>query len=268
MPNRILKDSICTSPNIDALSIDAEVFFYRLMVQCDDFGRMDARLPVLRSRCYPLRLDSFTDAIIGNLLNELVHNGLVTVYEVAGRPYLEMVTWHKHQQVRAKRSKYPQPIAFDINCDQLQSNAPVIQSNPIQSESKSESNDTPTKSEVKLSAHQEIFGALTEVCVLDGKLKATQIGRTAKQLADAGYTAQQVVHFGQWWRVNDWRGKKGNPPTLPQVVELIKQSTVHQMNGNGRNGNGNGRQTEDWDAYAKSLPLDNLGKYDEEPVTF
>jgi len=109
---------------------------------------------------------------------------------------------------------------------------------------------------------------LTEVCVLDGKLKATQIGRTAKQLADAGYTAQQVVHFGQWWRVNDWRGKKGNPPTLPQVVELIKQSTVHQMNGNGRNGNGNGRQTEDWDAYAKSLPLDNLGKYDEEPVTF
>ena len=39
MPNRILKDSICTSPNIDTLSREAEVFFYRLLVQCDDHGR-------------------------------------------------------------------------------------------------------------------------------------------------------------------------------------------------------------------------------------
>ena len=52
MPNRILKDSICTSPNIDALSLEAETFFYRLLVQCDDYGRMDARPAILRARCY------------------------------------------------------------------------------------------------------------------------------------------------------------------------------------------------------------------------
>ena len=51
MPNRILKDSICTSPNIDRVDRDAEVFFYRLIVRCDDFGRMDARLPILRAKC-------------------------------------------------------------------------------------------------------------------------------------------------------------------------------------------------------------------------
>lgn len=43
MGNRILKESICTSENIDALSYFQEVFFYRMIVKCDDFGRVDAR---------------------------------------------------------------------------------------------------------------------------------------------------------------------------------------------------------------------------------
>ena len=35
MPNRILKDSICTSETIEGLTDAEEVFFYRLLVQCD-----------------------------------------------------------------------------------------------------------------------------------------------------------------------------------------------------------------------------------------
>jgi hypothetical protein len=137
MPNRILKDSICTSPNIDRLSRDAEVFFYRLIVQCDDFGRMDARLPILRAKCYPLQIDKTSEGDVGRWLAELVRCELVTLYTVTGQAYLQMRTWERHQQVRAKRSKYPDMIAHEINCNQLQSNVPEnpIQSNPIQSES-------------------------------------------------------------------------------------------------------------------------------------
>jgi DnaD/phage-associated family protein len=136
MPNRILKDSICTSPNIDALSREAEAFFYRLLVQCDDFGRMDARPAILRARCYPLRLDAVTDKNVSTWLGELVRADLVLLYSVEDRPYLQMRTWERHQQVRAKRSKYPDPITFASNCNQVQSNVPEYEyESGIQSES-------------------------------------------------------------------------------------------------------------------------------------
>ena len=38
MPNRILKESICTSESLVGLSAEAEVLFYRLIVKADDFG--------------------------------------------------------------------------------------------------------------------------------------------------------------------------------------------------------------------------------------
>ncbi len=137
MPNRILKDSICTSPNIDALSREAEVFFYRLLVQCDDYGRMDARPAILRAKCYPLQVDTVSRDDIRRWFAELVQAELITPYSANGGDYLQMRTWERHQQIRAKRSKYPDMIASDINCNQMIADAPVIQSNPIQSESES-----------------------------------------------------------------------------------------------------------------------------------
>ncbi len=151
MPNRILKDSICTSPNVDVLSPVGEVFFYRLIAQCDDYGRMDARPAVLRARCYPLRLETVTETVISHLLTELEAADLIRLYEVGGQPYLFFPTWTKHQQVRAKSSKYPDPSAADSRCKQmisddsrcnhLKSFAPdtrntisEIQSNPIEYE--------------------------------------------------------------------------------------------------------------------------------------
>ena len=131
MPNRIIKDSICTSPNIDALSREAEVFFYRLMVQCDDYGRMDARPAILRAKCYPLQVDTVTQDDIKRWFAELVQAELIIPYRVDGGDYLQMRTWERHQQIRAKRSKYPNMIASDINCNQMIADAPVIQSNPI-----------------------------------------------------------------------------------------------------------------------------------------
>ena len=66
MPNRIIKESICTSENIDRLTEFQEVFFYRLMVNCDDFGRFDARPKLLSSRLFPLR-DVSTETVMETL---------------------------------------------------------------------------------------------------------------------------------------------------------------------------------------------------------
>ena len=124
MPNRVLKESICTSENIDKLPAFAETFFYRLIVNCDDFGRMDARPKVLAARLFPLkelRVNQVEDA-----LRKLTLAELVTLYEVDGKPFLQLNTWDRHQQKRAQNSKYPgiedaTLVAGVSNCNQMKS---------------------------------------------------------------------------------------------------------------------------------------------------
>ena len=57
MPNRILKESIKTSPQIDKLTWFEEVLFYRLLVTMDDYGCCDGRAVVLKSELFPTKED-------------------------------------------------------------------------------------------------------------------------------------------------------------------------------------------------------------------
>ena len=145
MPNRILKESICTSDEIDSLSAFQETVFYRLIVMCDDYGRMDARPKILASKLFPLK--DIRAAQIEDALRALTSAELVTLYTVDGKPFLQMNTWDRHQQIRAKKSKYPAPadgvIASDSNCNQLIADDSKCPRNPIQSESESESESNP-----------------------------------------------------------------------------------------------------------------------------
>lgn len=118
MPNRIIKESICTSDSIDQLTPFEETVFIRLMVNCDDFGRFDARPKILSAKLFPLK-DIGVDEM-RNALSALVNADLVTVYEVDGKPYLHLNSWEKHQQTRATKSKYPAPD--ESTCNQLISN--------------------------------------------------------------------------------------------------------------------------------------------------
>lgn len=139
MPNRILKESICTSDSVDSLSWFEEVLFYRLIVNCDDYGRFDGRPAIIKNRLFPLK-ESLTTKAISKAVNTLVIAGLVVLYEFEGKPYLYLPTWNDHQNVRAKRSKYPSPegcvIAHENICNHMYADVPVIQS-------ESESNNIP-----------------------------------------------------------------------------------------------------------------------------
>lgn len=130
MPNRLIKESICTSDNLNSLCSDVETFFYRLIVNCDDYGLMDARPAILRAKCFPLKLNKVTESDIRNWLNELVLKDLIFIYESDGKPYLKMTKWENHQQIRSKKSKYPTP---DITCKHMISNDITCTRNPIQS---------------------------------------------------------------------------------------------------------------------------------------
>lgn len=105
MPNRIIRDGILTSERVDKLGPVAEVFYRRLMSVVDDFGRYTAHTGLLRAACYPLRVDSIREADITRLLAEVQQAGLIVLYEVKSKQYLEIVDFK--QQVRAKLSKFP-----------------------------------------------------------------------------------------------------------------------------------------------------------------
>lgn len=111
MPNRIIKESICTSETIDQLTAEEERLFYRLIVKADDYGRFDGRAAVVRSTCFPLRVDDITTEQVEVWLQRLATFDLIRFYEVDGRRYIFFPTWETHQQKRAKHSKYPQPPA-------------------------------------------------------------------------------------------------------------------------------------------------------------
>ena len=136
MPNRILKESICISDSVDSLSFFEECLFYRLIVNCDDFGRYDGRTAVIKGRLFPLK-SNVTDKMIENGLNKLCSVGIIGLYENNGKPYLYMCSWEDHQTIRNKKSKYPDPFSSESTCKQMISSERKCPRNPIQSESES-----------------------------------------------------------------------------------------------------------------------------------
>lgn len=111
MPNRILREGIIESKDVNELSWTAEVFYRRLMSKVDDFGRFTADARLLRAALYPLKLDKVSDRDTQGWLQETAEVGLVKVYEVDGKRFLEMQKFN--QRVRSNKSKYPDPPGND-----------------------------------------------------------------------------------------------------------------------------------------------------------
>lgn len=107
MPTRYLKPGICDSDTIDKCSPLAECLFYRLLVNVDDYGRLDARPAVVRSKCFPLK-DTFTNKFTEELLQELHSVGLIILYEIDACMFLQLSKWDNVP--RSKESKYPAPV--------------------------------------------------------------------------------------------------------------------------------------------------------------
>ena len=140
MPNRIIKESIKKSPQIDELSWFEEVVFYRLMVTADDYGCCDGRIIVLKNELFPTK-DDVTKKAVEQAISKLASVGLLCKYTVNGMPYLFFPTWEKHQRVRNKHRKFPQPQTCNLSADCCQMTA------DCHPESESESNPNPNPKE-------------------------------------------------------------------------------------------------------------------------
>ena len=156
MPNRIIKESLCSSEKI-ALLTDFEFrLWIGLITQADDTGRGDARPAIIKGHVFPLR-DRITVKDISGALHGLAAKGCISLYEIDGRSYFWFPSWAKHQRIRDAKPKFPAPpseeplaqaenespldfAATRGNSRQLAATrgdspqlAALIQSNPIQS---------------------------------------------------------------------------------------------------------------------------------------
>lgn len=120
MPTRLLRAEILDSERVARLDWAAEVFYRRLMSLADDYGRYEANQKNLRAKCYPQQVDDVRVADIARWLAACQTAGLILLYEVDGKDYLEILRFGQQQR---SKSKCPPPPESANKCLQAPADA-------------------------------------------------------------------------------------------------------------------------------------------------
>lgn len=104
MPNSLIRDGFLDSERVNSLSDAAECFFFRLLLVCDDAGRADGRIEVMRARLFPLGC-RYRNEALESQLTECLAAGLVISYEVRNQRYLQVSRVQRRSP--ATVSKFP-----------------------------------------------------------------------------------------------------------------------------------------------------------------
>lgn len=105
MPNRIIREGFLDSEPINSMNDFNQLMFVRLLLVVDDYGRIDARPELLRSKCFPISDRRLSD--ISQSITELASKELIFLYEVDCKQYLEIKEFR--QRLRVMKSRYPAP---------------------------------------------------------------------------------------------------------------------------------------------------------------
>lgn len=238
MPGRYLKEEICTSPDIEALSWQEEVLFYRLLVKCDDFGRYEADPAIIRAACFPRRIAKVRESNVSDWLDNLETTGLIRRWWVGSRRYLEMTGWDRHQRRRAAASRFPEPPSealfptdvgrspadvgrspADAGHSRTSAHAldPRPRPRPRPSPSPSLGAETPSANGASKRPRDEIFEAVVEVCGYDPAHLTDdargRVNRATRQLREVGAEPPMIRGFAIQYR-DHWP----NVDLTPQAI--------------------------------------------------
>ena len=109
---RTVKPSFFTSQTVAELPATARLKFIGLWTHADDEGRAVDDPRLIKAAVWPLD-DKHTARKVTDDLNVLERHGLIRRYEVAGRRYLHIPSWHEHQKInRPQKSSLPVPPPF------------------------------------------------------------------------------------------------------------------------------------------------------------
>lgn len=106
MPTRLIRDGINSSERVNKLSQGAEIFYRRLLLETDDYGRASAHYSLLLANCFPLKLEVVKISDIEQWLSECTSVHLIEIYTIDDKNYLQLLDFK--QKTRSK-SKFPPP---------------------------------------------------------------------------------------------------------------------------------------------------------------
>ena len=159
MGSRVIKDTIKTSRNVNALSDFQFRVWIHLILSADDYGRGSADPELVKNLAFPRR-KGVTEKQLDDALHVLANIGMVNLYFVDGEPYFYFPKWGEHQRVRTKVSKFPDPdgenaVAADCgNLPQIAADCGLnpesrIQNTESRIQKKKEKKAPPTREEVR-----------------------------------------------------------------------------------------------------------------------
>ena len=217
MPTRYLKSGIRDSEAIEKLSPLAENLYYRLLVTVDDFGRYDARPPMIKAACFPVK-DSINAVKTEVLMKELAENNLIRIYTVEGKPYLQMTKWDNIP--RAKESKYP---ASEYDAIQLHTTVCDSNTDAPLTVTKTETETVTKTRNAPEGVSQEIWDSFVKQRKESrAVITPTVINSISKEADKAGWTLEQALAecAARGWRgfKADWVAPKANPADIFQTT--------------------------------------------------
>lgn len=140
--SRMIREGFLDSEKVAALSWRTECFFHRLLLVADDYGLFDARPMVLRTRLFPLHLDKVSNQDIQDCLHETEGAGLVRVYCVGGKDYVQIINFGQRRQ---SKPRFPLPPGDgDSPCNTVSHGNPRESTAYTETETKTEG-ETETK---------------------------------------------------------------------------------------------------------------------------
>ena len=236
MPNRILRETVCTSNSVDQLSWFEEVLFYRLIVNCDDFGRYDGRAAIIKNRLFPLK-ENLTLKTVENALHGLASAGLVALYYREDKRFLCLPTWGKYQNQRAKASKYPAPDECDMvqpasTCTQMHADVPVFENRDTGCENGRDAPAPAHEKPKKNAAVRHEYGAYRNVLLSDedlAKLREefpdweARIERLSEYIASTGKSYKNHLATIRAWAKRDAQSPQQKRRYFPSAAEYEEQ---------------------------------------------
>ena len=197
--------------------------YRRLMSLVDDYGRYFADPSLLRGHVYPRQLNKVSDSDVGKWLQGIEAAGLVRVYPAKdGERYLELLNFG--QQIRAQKSKFPDPIDSASKCEQPIANEHLVVFESVSvSEGVSRKSATPTRArkfpipdEFGISPRVRAWAAEKGFQRLEEHLEAFRNKAKAKSYAYADWDLAFMEAVRE-----DWAKLRGNGRTAAPAGESI-----------------------------------------------
>jgi hypothetical protein len=106
----MIDPAIWESEQVMSLESDLFKLYIYLINHADDEGRLTINIALIRSRCYPMHLDTITLVDVENSMQYLADIKLVWLYKIDGKTYLAHPNWKRYQSInKPTPSRIPPP---------------------------------------------------------------------------------------------------------------------------------------------------------------